>query len=249
MPDARARLAFPGVRAEGRWARRSLADAVTLFVEEQDVVVRVEESGDELSSPLTALGGASWRGGVLTLHLSGDDLHLREGEGLDRAWHAITLRTCTLPEVARGLRALGTRDGRFGDAHSRFFSPLLQARRRLEGDEPMDWKVAGFDAAVLEERIRAFLATVALERHGERAPHRRALEAGLLDASEPLLQQLARVAEAARVVHEVDDAQRFVAWRSWAAQVRLLFVHADRSWAGIAGVLRDAERDVPGARP
>lgn len=249
MPDTRARLAFPGVRAEGRWWRRSLAEAVTLFVEDEEVVVRVEASGDELPVPLAALGGASWRGGVLTLHLSGDDLRLHGGEGLDRAWHALTLRSCTLPEVARGLRALGSRDGRFGDTHARFFTPLLQARRRLEGDEPMDWKVAGFDAAVLEERLRATLATVALEHHGERAPHRRALEARLLDASEPLLQQLARVAEAARVVHEVDDAQRFVAWRSWAAQVRLLFVHADRSWSDIAGVLRDAGRDIPGALP
>lgn len=249
MPDERARLAFPGVRAEGRWSRRAVADAVTLFVEEREVVVRIEASGDELSAPLAALGGASWRGGVLSLHLAGDDLRLFEGEGLDRAWHALTLRTCTLPEVTRGLRALGTRHARLGDAHARFFSPLLQARRRLEGDEPMDWKVAGFDPAVLEERIRATLATLAMERHGERAPHRRALEAGLLDASEPLLHQLARVAEAARVVHEVDDARRFIAWRSWAAQVRLLFVQADRSWTAIARVLSDAEHDAPGARP
>ncbi len=251
MPEERggARLAFSGVRAEGRWSRRSLAGAVTLFVEEQEVVVRIEADGEELPAPLSALGGASWRAGVLTLHLAGEDLQLHEGEGLDRAWHALTQRTCTLPEVARGLRALGARRGPWGDAHARFFAPLLQARRRLEGDEPMDWKVAGFDAAVLDERVRAMLATVALERYGERAPHRRALEAGLLDASEPLMHQLQRVADAARVVHEVDDSRRFVAWRSWAAEVRLLFVQADRSWSAIARVLGEEERHAPGPLP
>lgn len=247
MPDARGRLAFPGVRAEGRWARRALAETVTLFVEEREVAVRLDASGEEYAAPLAALGGASWRSGVLTLHLAEDGLQLREGEGLDRAWHALTVRTCTLPEVARGLRALGASRGRWSDTHARFFAPLLQARRRLEGDEPMDWKVAGFDASVLDERVRATLATVALERHGERAPHRRALEAGLLDASEPLLLQLSRVADAARTVHEVDDAQRFVAWRSWAGEVRLLFVQADRAWGAIARVLADDGGDAPHA--
>lgn len=249
MPDARGRLAFPGVRAEGRWARRALTGAITLFVEEHEVVVRVDASGEELAAPLSTLGGVTWRGGVLTLHLADDDLQLRDGEGLDRAWHVLTLRTCTLPEVARGMRALGASRGRWGDAHARFFAPLLQARRRLEGEEPMDWKVAGFDAAALDERVRATLATIALERHGQRPPHRRALEAGLLDASEPLLHQLARVADAARTVHAVDDARRFVAWRSWAAEVRLLFVHADRAWGAVARVLADEGSDPPGPLP
>jgi hypothetical protein len=249
MPDPRPRLAFSGLRAEGRWLQRPVAGAVTLFVEELELVVRLDANGEELAIPLAALGGASWRAGVLTLHLADEELQLGEGEGLDRAWHALTLRTCTLPEVARGLRALGTLAGRWADAHARFFAPLLQARRRLEGDEPMDWKVAGFDAAVLAERVRAALAAIALERYPDRPPHRRALEAGLLDASDPFLRQLERVADAAREVHEIDDALRFVAWRSWAGELRLLFIQADRSWRAIAHVLaEEGVADAP-SRP
>ena len=222
---------------------------MTLFVEEGEVVVRVEADGEELPIPLSALDGASWRAGVLTLHLADAELQLREGEGLDRAWHALTLRTCTLPEVTRGLRALGTLRGGWADAHARFFAPLLQARRRLEGDEPMDWKVAGFDAALLAERVRATLAAIAQERFPQRPPHRRALEAGLLDASDPLLRQLERVADAARAVHETDDPRRFVAWRSWAGELRLLFIHADRSWSAIARVLAEEDFGTTPGRP
>ncbi len=249
MPDPRARLAFAGARGEGRWCQRSVAGEVTLFVEEDEIVVRVESNGEELPVSLAALGGASWRAGVLTLHLADDALQLHNAEGLDRAWHAVTLRACTLPEVARGLRALGTLRGRWADAHARFFAPLLQARRRLEGDEPMDWKVAGFDAVTLAERVRGTLAAIALERYGARPPYRRALEAGLLDASDPLIRQLDRVTDAARGVHEGEDARRFAAWRAWAAELRLLFIQADRSWSAISVVLAEDDGALPAFRP
>jgi len=242
MPDLRERLALSGVRATGRWCRRSVAGDVTLFVEHAEVVVRVESNGEELAVALAELAGVSWRTGVLALYLAEDELQLQATEGLDRAWHVLLQRACALPEVARGLRALGTPHGVWAEAHARFFAPLLQARRRLEGDEPMDWKVAGFDTTVLAERMRGVLATLALERYASRPPYRLALEAGLLQASEPMFRQLDRLALAARAVHAGDDARRFVEWRSWAAELRALFVDADRSWSATRVVLAEEDR-------
>lgn len=242
MPDGGERLAVSAVRATGRWCRRSVGGEVTLFLEHHEVVVRVDTTGEELAAALTALHGASWRTGVLTLYLADDELQLQAAEGLDRAWHTLTQRACALPEVTRGLRGLATPYGAWVDSHARYFAPLLQARRRLEGDEPMDWKVAGFDTAVLAERMRAVLAALALERYASRPPYRRALEAGLLHASEPMFQQMERLALAARAVHEGDDARRFVEWRTWAAEVRALFVDADRSWSATRIVLAEEDR-------
>lgn len=241
-PDRTGRLAFRAASAVGRWRGRTLAGAVTLFLEQDEVVVRLEASGDELVTPLRALSGAAWRAGVLSLHLPDEALELSDGEALDRAWYALSQRACAVPEVARNLRALRAEDHRHAVARERFFAPLLQARRRLEGEEPVDWRVAGFGADTLTERLRATLAALALERHGERAPHRRALEAGLLDACEALFAQLQRVAEGGRAVHDADDARRFTEWREWAQEVRTLFALADRAWGTIADVLVEAER-------
>lgn len=247
MPDPVSRLAFRAT-SSGRWRGRAVGGGVTLFVEQHEVVIRLESSGEELAASLHALSGATWRAGTLALHLADDVLSLADGEGLDRAWHALSQRACALPEVARALRALGgsPRDasGGMATARERFFSPLLQARRRLEGEEPAEWRVASFDAASLAERMRATLAALALERHAERPPHRRALEAGLFDACEALFGQLARVGDAARGVHEADDARRFIAWRAWSEEMRALFVHADRAWRGVAEALRDSDRGI-----
>lgn len=241
-PDHTGRLAFRAGSAAGHWRGRNLGGPVTLFVEQDEVVVRIESSGDELVTPLHALSGAAWRAGVLWLHVPDETLQLSDGDALDRAWFAVSQRACALPEVARGLRALGAEHRRHAVARERFFAPLLQARRRLEGEEPVDWRVAGFDAETLSERFRAMLAALALERHADRPPHRRALEAGLLDACESLFAQLQRVAESGRAVHAADDSRRFTEWREWAREVRSLFAHADRAWGTVAEVLTDADR-------
>ena len=152
---------------------------------------------------------------------------------LARAWLAVASGACVLPEMTRGLRAMGGRHGAGGELQARFFAPLLQARRRIETAEPMDWRLGGFDARALEERLRATLSAVAAEHHPERAAHRRALQAELLDAAEPVFERLVQLSAAAAAVHEAPDAVRFVAWRSWARALRRLFIEADRSWWAI----------------
>ena len=247
MPDPGGRLAFRAT-SSGRWSGHDVVGVVTLFLERDEVAVRHESSGEEWAVPMQALRGASWRAGALALHLTDDVLHLSAGEGLDRAWHALSLRACALPEVARTLRAFargGTGASRHAAARERFFAPLLQARRRLEGEEPVEWRVASFDAVALADRVRATLAALALERHADRPAHRRALEAALLDACDPLLAKLERVQAAARSVHEAEDAVRFVAWRGWAGEVRELFAHADRAWREVSDALEGIDRGIP----
>ena len=234
---AETRLSFPRLVGHGRWNAREVSGALTLFVEAREVVVRLEDGGEELTASMQALTGAAWKSDALSLHMGAECLHLRSTLSLDRAWMTITQRACALPEVARGLRALGSTRGGDAEWQARFFGPLLQARRRLQEGEPMDWQVAGFDAKILAERLREALTDVARERHADRPPYRRALEAELADAAEPVFRQLSVVDEAAKVLHSADDAERFVCWRAWSAGVRTLFVEADRSCEVIVSVL------------
>lgn len=250
-PETTQRLAFASVLASGRWGARTLEEAVTIFIEAQEVVVRLDATGEELVVAFPAITGASWRAGVLSLHRGQEELQLRGGDALHRAWHTIAKRACTVPEVARALRSLGGASGRrlrsdiTADARNRFFAPLMQARRRLEGEEPFDWLVAGFDAAVLAERMRGAVGSLAEERHPTSPPHRRALEARLLDACEPLFVALDRVDELSRALQASGEDQRFVVWRAWAEHVRALFSDADRSWRVLEAVLGGDDRALP----
>jgi len=241
MPDELPRLAFRVRKSSGQWHGQLIHGEVTLFLEQDEVVLRQELSGVELASSVTRLRGAAWRAGVLSLHVANEALELSDGESLDRAWHELSRRACTLPEVARSLRSLGGEGGDYGGARERFFSPLLQARRRLESDQPVDWRVAEFDVVALSERVRAALAAMAMERHAERPSHRRALEATLLDACETMFGQLDRLGDVAHEVFESDDARRFDAWRAWAIELRSLFSHADVAWTEVRDALRLAD--------
>lgn len=257
-PESSPRLTVASLHASGRWDARRLGEPVTLFIEAHEVVVRIESTGEELAVPFSLLTGAAWRGGVLSLHREGEELQLQGGETLDRAWHTLTTRACRLPEVARALRALGgsrddagARRDDLGPARQRFFAPLMQARRRLAGEVPLEWLVAGFDAVVLTERIRGVVGTLAAERQPTSLPHRRAMEARLLDACDALFMALDRADAAGKALAEDDEARRFVRWRAWAEHVRLVFVEAGRAWRALSAQLvgnEDAPSPPPRAR-
>jgi len=108
----------------------------------------------------------------------------------------------------------------------------------------VDWQVAGFDAKILAERLRGALASMAHERHAERPSYRRALEAEMAEAAEPVFRQLSAVDEAAKVLQASADAQRFVHWRAWSAGVRALFLEADRSCEAVVGALSRRQVDA-----
>lgn len=228
------RITVVNAHGAGSWRGCGIDGAVTLFVEAAELVVRPDALDEELATPLDRLSGAAWRAGTLTLHGDDETLQLSGAEQLDRAWVAITRRACVLPEVTRGLRALGVRGlGTDSALHARYFAPLLQARRRLERDEPLDERVAAFDAAALATRLRSELASLAAERHPTRAPWRRATEAELIDAADPVLRRLDVMAALSLAVREAPEHERFVAWRRWGRELRALFVDADRCWSAV----------------
>jgi hypothetical protein len=238
MPDER--IGVPNVLVRGRWCARAVDGTGTLFIEAGEVVLRLDQNGEELATPLHALSGAAWRSEVLTLHGVGAELEVKGSAALDRAWYAIMRRACAAPEVARGLRSLGRRHGGEAELRARFFGPLLRSRRSLEEPELVDMQVARFDAPALAERYRALVTAIAAERRPRLAPHRRALEAELADAAESLFARLRSLEHAGAAVRAADDAARFVAWRVWSAELRALFVEADRSWGEIVAVLTRA---------
>jgi hypothetical protein len=139
-----------------------------------------------------------------------------------------------LPELTHALRAFGSRRGSRSRRASgpseqqRFFAPLLDARRRAVVATTPTETIDAFDAGPLARSMEGAVHAFAVERSGPDGPEKRALEAELVDSSEPLhltLERLGVAAEAAKA--SLDDLG---AWRLWATELRTTFEVADRVW-------------------
>jgi hypothetical protein len=158
----------------------------------------------------------------------------------------IVTRCRTLPELTRTLRAFGSRRRQRGPKSTaasdqqRFFAPLIDARRNALAANAPEATIDAFDARRLDAAVSAALRALASDRFAEPGPERRALEAELIDLSEPLSEALAALGEAAaQATDHIDDLRH---WRVWAAQLRMTFEVADRVWLTL-----DASLDhVPG---
>jgi hypothetical protein len=139
-----------------------------------------------------------------------------------------------LPELTRTLRAFGSRRGQRGPRttaardQQRFFAPLIDARKAALAATAPGATILAFDAQRLTTAITDALHGLVGERFAEPGPEQRALEAELLDLSEPLADALTALGEAAAsAAADIDDLRR---WRAWAAQLRATFEIADRVW-------------------
>jgi hypothetical protein len=227
MPDPL--LVVPDLVASGRWGDRRLEGHGTLLLYVEEGFLD-DASGEQLVLAYGTLTDATWERETLTFHRASDQLSLRGPRELSRAWGLVVEQACMLPEVARGLRMLGTARGGSSAMQARFFGPLLSARRRLQDPDAMERRVAQFDAAGLSRRLSAAVVEFATERHPADAPRRRALEAHLEEALEPLQHQLAALAEATEAIRGAGSGSRFVAWRVWTRLLRRVFLEADRAW-------------------
>src|SRR6185436_14529558 len=141
----------------------------------------------------------------------------------------------------RALRAFGSRRGHRSTRatatsdQQRFFAPLLAARRNAGVAIEPTVVVEAFSAASLAEALGTALRELALERHGENGPARRALEAELEELVEPLFAALKVLGDAGVRAAESPDDLRL--WRSWAGQLRLTFEAADRAWMALDAAL------------
>ena len=119
------------VTLDGSLSGASLRGAATIAVHDDAVVLRGEFG--ETVVPLANLEGMGYHDGRLALYLRGGDVMEATGSArLAALAREIVTQICTLPELTRPLRALGSRRGRLGTGHDRFFAPLLAARRRGE---------------------------------------------------------------------------------------------------------------------
>src|SRR5690606_15254807 len=235
MPDET--VEFPFTAVGGNWGSVVPSGPGVLRLEPHALRVL---AGDALvlELPYPALSGAAWQAGCLTMLGAPGRILWRADRGLERAWAGLLARACRVPEFARGLRTLGSPRARVNrETETRFFAPLLQARRRVEDEGEPDQRVAAFAARLVAERLQQLIAALATEAYPESAPDRRALEAELLEATEALFARLEEVDEAAERFRQAPDESRFEHWRTWTARVAAAFAEADRSWVVIAGLL------------
>lgn len=187
-----------------------------------------------------------------SLHGSGDeiDLVLRDGTHVTIVSPESGLRDdlldrCrSIPELTRNLRVFGSsrrRAVRPMDAteQQRFFAPLLEARRTASNAEGAA-AVAAFNGSALMAALEGTLKQFAADRHAEAGPQRRALEAELIDASEPLFDALRALRESAKAATAAADDLRI--WRAWSSQLRATFETADRVWVAVDAALDEAHR-------
>lgn len=167
----------------------------------------------------------------LTLYLtSGDVLELHGDESLRQLTTQLLDRACTMPELTRGLRALGSRRGALGNSHDAWFAPLLAARRSIAGVSDPLRQVALVDSANLAASMRKTIAQLAAIQAPTEAAAQRAIEAVLEEAAEPLFVAIARLELAADALRGSALDTRLSDWRRWVEAFREVFVAADGGW-------------------
>ena len=248
FPDAPVRL-----RLSGSVRRRPMSGVASVAVDADGVVVTPLDAAMQAAAsvriPFDGVDGVSHAtdaAGTLTIHLSGGEQLTGAGDPrVAQVADAILVRGRTMPELARAIRALGARRG--GAAQDAFFQPLLEARRHAVagGLAALD----AFDPAALRLAFEHRLVSLAAERAAERPPARRALEARLLDAAEPLFAALVPLAGAADRVRTAPPAEALRHWRGWVQALRAVFDRADAAWAELQAALEHTPQSLPAAAP
>jgi len=236
------------------------------FRAEPGRVVLSTARGADVEIPYARLAGLAATRADDTLTLS---LHLGDGglirvaarggtAAFDAAIGRLVADAFALPELMRGMRAFGASRALPGSDHDRFFAPLVEPLRALRaaheralggGALSAPWRAAEtIGATRTGAETRAFLAALAAERFPTSPPDRRALEAELLDESEPLFDALDALTVAAQRLGVASERDRLAAWRAWCAALAATFVAADRSWAAALPALGESPAPEPRGR-
>lgn len=215
-------------------------DAVATVVLAANALVLSWDNAAAWQLDLDALDGVMPRPNQLTLYLtSGDVLELTENDALRQLGANVLDRACTVPELTRGLRSLGSLRGTPGPAHDRWFAPLLAARRAIAGISDAERQVALVDAAHIAQHLRRVMSEMAKELAPTHPAMQRAIEAALNEESEPVFTALERLALAADVLRTSALDTRLVDWRRWVGALREVFVAADQAWPRCGAVITD----------
>ena len=159
-------------------------------------------------------------------------------DSIERARDHATVEYGELPELARGLRALGSsRGGRGGSLQSQFFHPLIDARRRAADAKMAPARIKAFDAGELAKSLDRFLDRIVNEWPDKRESVRRALRAELSERSGPYFAAIARLGDRAAESLQSPEESRLDAWRAWTSQLSATFHAADLTWLALRPAL------------
>ncbi len=166
-------------------------------------------------------------GGSLVLH-SADPAPLEA---------AIVAACCTIPELTRALRSLGSsRTRASASAQREFFAPLLEARRRAEESVGRAAIVAAFDPDRLERALDAYLAGLTERSRDARPAARRAFAAHAGEAAEPLRAAIGELRHTGPAAAAAGAGAGLGDWKRWRQSLQTLFATADRCWTRLQPV-------------
>lgn len=237
MPDEP--VLVPRARAFGSWQGAHVDGDVRVRLHQRGVILAWHHSAIEWRLPFADLTGITISGDALELHGAGSRLTLTSPHGLQPLLQSILERACSLPELARGARTVGSRRGAAGDpaTQARFFAPVLDARRRAELEASANGKVRALDGAVIAARVSGFLDELARSRFPTELPEQRALGAELEEYCEAFFAACESLSERAREFVDAPDERRLAAWREWVQAAAHVFAAADRAWAHVGAAL------------
>lgn len=221
-----------------RVGRTDLGEA-TVTVDEDSLLIVGGSTGAERSARvlLASVDAVETSGGeVIVLLRDGRSVTFYASGALELR-EEILARCRVLPELTHALRAFGSRRGHRSTRATaatdqrHFFAPLLDARRHAVTAGTSAAAMAAFDADALSAAFEAQLHAFAAQRYADHPPARRALEAELIDLSEPLQVSLDTLRDAAQEAAATPDDVRL--WRMWARQLAVTFDTADRVWLAL----------------
>ena len=215
-----------GVDIDADATARMVDDVVSILVENREYSVRVDR-----------IDGVEWESDVLTLHVAHDAVELSGHAALHTLGFQIMATALALPELTRTMHGMGSRRGRPGAEHDRFFAGLLAARKSAEGFAEPESRLAAFDPHRLTHSINTLLSELAAERFPQSAPDRRALEAELLEYAERLQLAIETLGSAADEVRAGNNTVRLARWRDWTRAAQRVFEEADRCWIAVLPAL------------
>jgi hypothetical protein len=163
-----------------------------------------------------------------------------EGEE-ERQRDAWSVEYGELPELTRGLRALGSARHDARALQTVFFQPLMDARRKAADAREADAKVKAFDGKELARQLDRIIERIIGDWPDARPSARRAVRAQLQERVAPYADALAELDDRAAELRESNEGNRLTAWRAWTSQLAAVFTCADRSWIS----LQSAARSLP----
>jgi hypothetical protein len=237
MPDDRI-VEFSAVLT-GEVRGRGVNGPAIVRLGERGLALAMERA--ELRLPYGRLDGWAVDDVALVVYVAGGDvLRMEPAGGAAPLANALAVHACVLPELTRGLRALGSSRSRADSAQATLFAPLLAGRRRAARMRDPAGRLQALDARLIARELQNALAEIAAARVSHPGPERRALDAALEEAAAPLRAAVQALARAAEAYERAPDPRRLASWREWTESARAAFATADACWPAVRAALADA---------